>query len=155
MVTSQEKRVTNWVAWDNESTFERTHCYTRHEKSSKIIPLEQRLLRANFSTELRIYIGLQKKYHFNSKEIWDEKWTRIVERIWANTTVQLRTGIHRKLYPCVLPAPSIELISAMRRMMLINIIFFIALVVFFFMVLQDHFCLDLADVDVFLSSSKL
>ena len=37
--------------------------------------------------------------------------------------------------------------------MLINIIFFIALVVFFFMVLQDHFCLDLADVDVFLSFS--
>ena len=27
-------------------------------------------------------------------------------RVWANTTVQLRTGIHRKLYPCVLSAQS-------------------------------------------------
>ena len=76
-------------------------------------------------------------------------------RVWANTTVQLRTGIHRKLYPCVLPAPPIEVISTMRRMMLLlNIIFFIDLIVFFFMVLQDHFSFDLADVDVFLSSSS-
>ena len=56
----------------------------------------------------RIIVKFAATMYFLASQIF-KKQVFIIEacrRVWANTTVQLRTGIHRKLYPCVLSAQS-------------------------------------------------